>query len=158
MSKFWIVLLALLVVAVLAGAGVGGHQASKSNTFCIGCHAYEKVAWDHGDHFNTDCIDCHTKGLVDDKVQGMRKVYLMATGQNNPHNDPSGRSYPRITSDNCQGCHMGPEVEESDPAFFEEHTAFMADGGLCLDCHADTGHDPELQALKTEAPRYESGR
>ncbi|MGM0677147.1 MAG: NapC/NirT family cytochrome c [Pseudomonadota bacterium] len=154
MGRFWIITIVVVVLALLVGGGVGGHHVSKQNAFCITCHAYEKVSWDHGDHFFNDCLDCHTKGLVTDKVHGVRKVYLMFTGQNNPHNDPPSRLYPEKTSDNCTDCHMTSEVEANEPEFFAQHTGMMENFDTCQACHDDSGHDPELQALRFEAPRF----
>ncbi|EHQ52938.1 MULTISPECIES: NapC/NirT family cytochrome c [Ectothiorhodospira] len=155
MGKLWITLIILLALGLVVAGGVGGHHVSTQNDFCITCHAYEKVSWDHGSHPQVDCLACHTKGFVTDKIQGARKVYLMFSGQVNPHHDAPSQTHPEKISENCSACHLSDYIRENDPDFYREHTEIMAGGRYtCLTCHGDNGHDPALQALRFKAPRY----
>ncbi len=136
----------IAAVLILGGGGYGAHEFTTQDHFCASCHAYEKTSWDHSDHSDVGCLDCHTKGFTYDKVQGARKVWLTLTGQVNPHNDPLP-TYPEETSQNCVDCHMTGEIGEEQPFFIARHERYMERVSTCQACH-DSGHDKRLQRMK----------
>jgi cytochrome c nitrite reductase small subunit len=150
MNKLWIVAIVAALLLVTAG-GVAGHQMTKGDAFCSSCHAYERASWDHGMHPNVGCLQCHTGGFTRDKTQGARKVFLVFTGQVNPHHDRLS-SYPEKTLKNCQGCHMTDEVAEQHPYFATRHAEYMQAAQYCISCH-EAGH---VEKIRNE--RYLSAR
>lgn len=151
MSKLILVIILLLGLALLAAGTAGGIHMSKQNDFCAACHAYHTVAWDHGLHPSVNCLDCHTKGFTQDKIQGVRKLYLMVTGQHDPHRDPSGRSHPMVISGHCQDCHMTEQARVEKPQFYNMHVAMMRRAESCLTCHSDVGHRPDIIEMRSQA-------
>lgn len=148
-SIVWIV-----VVVVLAGVLLGTWGlAAKTSTdnFCVTCHAYEKVSWDHGQHPDIGCIACHTKGVIKDKTAGIRKVFLTLTDQVDPHrgNLPS---YLEKTHENCVACHMTEEIVEMLPHFKARHDEYLKATPTCMGCH-DAGHTLKLKDLRKENAR-----
>ena len=141
-----IIIALAVVLALLAGGSYGALQLTARDAFCASCHAYEKTSWDHGDHAETGCLDCHSKGFAYDKLQGLRKMWLTFTGQVNPHNDPLP-SYPQETSANCADCHMADSIDDEQPFFVARHERYMQFADTCMACH-DTGHDRRLQGMR----------
>jgi cytochrome c nitrite reductase small subunit len=142
MNKLWIVAIVVALLLVTAG-GVAGHQMTKGDAFCSSCHAYERASWDHGMHPNVGCLECHTGGFTRDKTQGARKVFLVFTGQINPHHDRLA-SYPEKTFKNCQGCHMTDEVAEHHPHFATRHAEYVQAAPYCISCH-EAGHVEKIR-------------
>ncbi|MFU8895484.1 MAG: NapC/NirT family cytochrome c [Gammaproteobacteria bacterium] len=142
MNKIWIVVI-VVVVLLLAVGGVAGHQATTTDAFCSSCHAYERASWDHGMHPHVGCLECHTGGFVRDKTQGARKVFLVFTGQVDPHHDELA-SYPDKTMKNCEGCHMTDEVAEHHPHFRTRHTEYTQAAEFCIACH-EAGHVEQIR-------------
>jgi cytochrome c nitrite reductase small subunit len=142
MKKIWIIVIAVVLV-LLVGGGVAGHQMTTTDAFCSSCHAYEKASWDHGVHPQSGCLDCHTGGFVRDKTQGARKVFLVFTGQVDPHHDRLS-SYPDKTFNNCVGCHLTEEAGVQRPFFIARHSEYMQAAEFCIACH-EGGHLQEVR-------------
>jgi cytochrome c nitrite reductase small subunit len=138
-----------LVVLLLATAGAA--KLTSTDTFCIGCHAYEKVSWDHGDHPYVGCISCHTKGMFKDKTKGMRKVWLTLSQQVNPHNSPLP-SYKEALTENCTRCHLNQEAKVDKPYFVERHEEYVKYAADCTGCH-EPGHVKKLRDQRSVASR-----
>lgn len=149
-SRKWTVAGVAIVVLVLIGA-VGTARVTSTDTFCIGCHAYEKISWDHGDHPDVGCISCHTKGIISDKAHGLRKVFLTGTGQVNPHNDRLQKNMEALTA-NCVSCHMSQEKLAAAPYYKERHEEYMKYSTHCVGCH-EPGHVKQLQGKREVASR-----
>lgn len=143
-SIVWIVVVVVLVVVLLGTWGL----AAKTSTdnFCVTCHAYEKVSWDHGQHPDIGCIACHTKGLIKDKTAGMRKVFLTLTDQVDPHRD-NLPSYLEKTHENCVACHMTEEIVGMLPHFKARHDEYLKATPTCMGCH-EAGHTLKLKDLR----------
>jgi cytochrome c nitrite reductase small subunit len=148
-SIVWIVVVVVLAVVLIATWGL----AAKTSTdnFCVTCHAYEKVSWDHGQHPDIGCIACHTKGVIKDKTAGMRKVYLTLTDQVDPHRD-NLPSYLEKTHENCVACHMTKEITDMLPFFKARHDEYLKVTPTCMGCH-DAGHTLKLKDLRKEGSR-----
>jgi len=148
-SIVWIVVVVVLAVVLIATWGL----AAKTSTdnFCVTCHAYEKVSWDHGQHPDIGCIACHTKGVIKDKTAGMRKVYLTLTDQVDPHRD-NLPSYLEKTHENCVACHMTKEITDMLPFFKARHDEYLKATPTCMGCH-DAGHTLKLKDLRKEGSR-----
>ncbi len=148
-SILWIVVAVVLAMVIFGTWGM----AAKTSTdnFCVTCHAYEKVSWDHGQHPDIGCIACHTKGVLKDKTAGMRKVYLTLTDQVDPHrgNLPS---YLEKTHENCVACHMTKEITDMLPFFKARHDEYLKATPTCMGCH-DAGHTLKLKDLRKEGSR-----
>ncbi|MCG5511861.1 NapC/NirT family cytochrome c [Ectothiorhodospira shaposhnikovii] len=139
MMKMFRTMAALLILlALLALGGTAGHHMTTTDAFCSSCHAYEKVSWDQGQHPEVGCLDCHTGGFMRDKVQGARKMFLVFTGQRDPHHDRLP-SYPEKTQANCKGCHLTETAAVHQPFFLARHEGYMAATGSCMACH-ESGH------------------
>lgn len=151
MKKFWIIVLIVAVLALLALGGTAGHQVTTTDAFCSSCHAYEKASWDHGVHHSVGCLECHTGGFVRDKTQGARKVYLVFTGQMDPHHDRLA-SYPDKTMSNCMSCHMTEEVAEKNSIYMERHSEYLVAAENCVACH-EGGHVKEIRDKRYLAVR-----
>jgi len=151
MKKIWIFIVIIAVVGLLALGGTASHQVTTTDAFCSSCHAYEKASWDHGVHHSVGCLECHTGGFVRDKTQGMRKVYLVFTGQIDPHHDRLA-SYPDKTMSNCMGCHMTEEVEQYQPIYMERHSEYLVAADSCIACH-EGGHVKEIRDKRYLAVR-----
>jgi NapC/NirT cytochrome c family protein len=75
-------------IAILSLASYGAVEYSESQTFCgQACHTVmepEFVAHQNGPHAKVHCVDCHVgpgaRGMIHAKVNGLRQVYLVATG------------------------------------------------------------------------------
>jgi cytochrome c nitrite reductase small subunit len=145
MSKLWIVVIVVLLLLLTVG-GVAGHQMTKGDAFCSSCHAYERASWDHGLHPQVGCLDCHTGGFWRDKTQGARKVFLVFTGQVNPHHDVLA-SYPDKTFKNCVGCHMTEEAGELRPFYLSRHAEYLQAAQYCVSCH-EPGHVDEIRQMR----------
>ncbi|OQX04671.1 MAG: hypothetical protein BWK76_28435 [Desulfobulbaceae bacterium A2] len=152
-SSFTIGIVAAAVLLIVGGAWGLAAKTSKDN-FCITCHAYEKVSWDHGQHPDVGCIACHTKGVVKDKTAGLRKVYLTLTDQVNPHRD-NLPSYKEKIQQNCVGCHMSSEQLALAPAFKARHEEYRQRTENCMQCH-EAGHAQPLKNLRKPTARYRS--
>lgn len=150
MSKIWIVVIVVGLLLVAVG-GVAGHQMTKGDAFCSSCHAYERASWDHGMHPNVGCLECHTGGFTRDKTQGARKVWLVFTGQVNPHHDRLA-SYPDKTFRNCVECHLNEAAAEQHPFFVSRHAEYLQAARFCISCH-EPGH---VEAIRNQ--RYLSVR
>ena len=137
MNKLWIIVIVGLL-ALFAVGGVAGHKMTKTDAFCSSCHAYHKASWDYGMHPEVGCLDCHTGGFWRDKTQGARKVWLVFTGQMDPHHDQLA-SYPDKTMANCIGCHMNEEVAAVAPYYIERHAEYLQAAPYCIGCH-EPGH------------------
>lgn len=145
MNKLWIIVIALGVL-LLAVGGVAGHHVTTTDAFCSSCHAYERASWDHGMHPHVGCLDCHSGGFVRDKTQGARKVWLVFTGQMNPHHDRLA-SYPDKTMANCKGCHFSDEAAEYHPVFITRHTEYVLAAEYCVACH-EPGHVDRIREMR----------
>jgi cytochrome c nitrite reductase small subunit len=150
MSKLWIVVIIFAVLLLTVG-GVAGHHMTTTDAFCSSCHAYERASWDHGKHPHTGCLDCHTGGFWRDKTQGARKVYLVFTGQIDPHHDVLP-SYPDKTMNNCVGCHMTADAAEYAPFFMARHAEYMEAAEYCIACH-EPGHVEAILYMRYLAVR-----
>ena len=148
--KTWIIAGVAVLVVMLAGAG-GMATITSTDNFCVSCHAYEKVSWDHGDHPYKNCVSCHTKGMLRDKTMGMQKVYLTLTGQVNPHNNKLP-SYKDAITQNCTKCHMSEEMQALRPIYKERHEEYMKYASDCVSCH-EPGHTKKLRGLRDAASR-----
>jgi cytochrome c nitrite reductase small subunit len=138
-------------VIILFGGAVGMTAFTSTDSFCVSCHAYEKISWDHGDHPDVGCVSCHTKGIMTDKTKGLRKVFLTTTGQVNPHNSKLP-SYMEAVTQNCAGCHMTEEILVARPIFKDRHEEYRKYGGDCVSCH-EPGHVKKLRGLREVASR-----
>ncbi|MBE0597210.1 MAG: NapC/NirT family cytochrome c [Desulfuromonadales bacterium] len=147
--KAWIIVGVAALVIVFAGAG--GMAFTSTNNFCVGCHAYEKISWDHGDHPDVGCISCHTKGMLTDKTKGMRKVYLTMVGKVNPHNSKLP-SYKEAITENCAGCHMSEEMLALRPIYKDRHEEYRKYAADCVGCH-EPGHVKKLRGMREVAIR-----
>jgi cytochrome c nitrite reductase small subunit len=145
MSTFRIILVAVVLVLLVVG-GAAGHHVTTTDAFCSSCHAYERASWDHGLHPHTGCLECHTGGFMRDKTQGARKVWLVFTGQVDPHHARLP-SYPDKTMANCIECHMTEEAEEQQPFFVERHEDYMQAANYCIACH-EPGHNLGVLELR----------
>lgn len=143
MTKIWIIVLLAAGLLLLALGGTTSHHITSTDAFCSSCHAYEKASWDHGSHATVGCLDCHSGGFVRDKTQGLRKVYLVFTGQIDPHHDRLA-SYPDKTLNNCTGCHLNAETAEQHPHFTARHGQYMEAAETCIACH-EGGHVAALR-------------
>jgi cytochrome c nitrite reductase small subunit len=145
MNKLWIVVIVVALLLLTFG-GVAGHQMTKGDAFCSSCHAYERASWDHGMHPEVGCLECHTGGFMRDKTQGARKVFLVFTGQVNPHHDRLA-SYPDKTMNNCVGCHMTDDAAEQHPFFVSRHSEYLQAAQFCISCH-DAGHVERIREMR----------
>jgi cytochrome c nitrite reductase small subunit len=141
----------LIAVIILVGAAAGTATITSTDTFCVGCHAYEKVSWDHGDHPDVGCVSCHTKGMMTDKVKGVKKVFLTMTGQVNPHNSKLP-SYKEALTENCTRCHLSAESAAAHPIYKERHEEYVKHAAGCVSCH-EPGHVKKLRGLREVASR-----
>lgn len=151
MKKILILIVIIAVLGLVALAGTAGHQVTTTDAFCSSCHAYEKASWDHGVHHAVGCLDCHTGGFVRDKVQGARKMYLVFTGQIDPHHDRLA-SYPDKTMSNCMNCHMNDETAQQRPVFMERHSLYLVAAENCIACH-EGGHVQQIRDKRYLAVR-----
>ncbi len=145
----WII--GAVAAVFLAGGALATVSFTSSDSFCVSCHAYEKVSWDHGDHPYVGCVSCHTRGMMTDKTKGVRKVLLTATGQVNPHNSKLP-SYMEAVTRNCTECHMSSETLASRPVFKERHDEYRGLVADCVGCH-EPGHVKKLRGMREVASR-----
>jgi cytochrome c nitrite reductase small subunit len=150
MSPNTILAVVTAVILLLGGSVVLAGKTSNDG-FCVSCHAYEKVSWDHGDHPYVGCVSCHTKGALTDKTKGLRKLYLAMSSRVNPHNDKLP-SYKEAIADNCIGCHMREENLAALPYYKERHDEYRKHAVDCLACH-EPGHVLQLKSKRTVASR-----
>jgi cytochrome c nitrite reductase small subunit len=155
MSKLWIAVVVAVLLLLTIG-GVAGHQVTKGDAFCSSCHAYERASWDHGMHPHVGCLDCHTGGFMRDKTQGARKVWLVFTGQRNPHHDVLP-SYADKTFRNCVACHLSDEVAEHHPAFVARHADYLQAARFCISCH-EAGHAEQMREQRYLSVRRTAAR
>jgi cytochrome c nitrite reductase small subunit len=148
-QKSKIILGAAALVFLLGGIDLA--RKTSSDSFCVSCHAYEKVSWDHGDHPFVGCVSCHTKGTITDKTKGLRKTFLTLTGQVNPHNDKLP-SYKEALTSNCVGCHLNSEILAARPVFKERHEEYRKYATGCVECH-EPGHVKKLRDRRQVASR-----
>lgn len=146
MKKTLLVVIGIALLFLAVGGSVVGHQVTKTDTFCSSCHAYEKASWDFSPHPHVGCLDCHTGGFVRDKTQGARKVWLVFTGQIDPHHAKLS-SYPDKTMNNCVGCHFSDEAVEAFPTFVGRHAEYLQAGQFCIACH-EPGHRLDIRDAK----------
>lgn len=149
--KIWLSAGAIGLVIIVGVAWGAARQTSKES-FCVTCHTYEKVSWDHGKHPDTGCIACHTKGLIHDKTAGMRKVFLTMTDQVDPHRS-NLPSYKEKINENCIACHMTEEKLALLPYFKERHEEYRKNSPTCMGCH-EVGHVIKLRDLRRPEARF----
>lgn len=145
MKTTWIVVIAAALVLLGIG-GVAGHKMTTTDAFCSSCHAYEKASWDYGMHPEVGCLDCHSGGFMRDKTQGARKVWLVFTGQVDPHHDRLA-SYPDKTMSNCVRCHLTDEAGEQTPFFVARHSEYLQAAQFCIACH-EPGHVERIRDMR----------
>ncbi len=121
-----------IVLAVVTNQGV---KATSSDGFCLSCHdAPEFVEqFEARSHAEVSCIDCHTKGLVKDKVEGTMKAFSTLAGQVDPNNYDELVSK-GISDDKCLSCH-NLENENRSQAFLSGHAIYAENNLSCTDCH-----------------------
>lgn len=141
----------LAAVILLVAAVAGTATITSTDSFCVSCHAYEKVSWDHGDHPYVGCVSCHTKGVITDKAKGAMKVLLTVSGQVNPHNSKLP-SYKEALTENCTRCHLSAESVAMHPIYKERHDEYLKYAADCVGCH-EPGHVKKLRGLREVASR-----
>ncbi|WP_305044756.1 NapC/NirT family cytochrome c [Geoalkalibacter sp.] len=147
-----LIILGVIALIVIVGVGWGAAKQTSKESFCVTCHAYEKVSWDHGKHPDIGCIACHTKGVIRDKTAGMRKVFLTLTDQVDPHRS-NLPSYKDKINDNCIACHMTKEKLDLMPFFKERHDEYRKHSPTCMGCH-EAGHVVKLRDLRRPEVLY----
>jgi NapC/NirT cytochrome c family, N-terminal region len=99
-------------LAILALASYGAVEYSESQTFCgQACHTVmqpEFVAHQNGPHAKVHCVTCHVgpgaRGMIHAKLNGIRQVYLVATGGYRRPIPTPVEDLPSVTY-TCQQCH-----------------------------------------------------
>jgi cytochrome c nitrite reductase small subunit len=91
-----------------------------------------------------------------DKTQGAHKVWLVFTGQVDPHHARLP-SYPDKTMANCVDCHMTDEVEEQQPFFVMRHEEYMRAANYCIACH-EPGHNLDVLEIRYLSVRRDPPR
>lgn len=148
-AKAWAVII-VIVAIVGVGGSVGAIKYTSTSGFCVTCHEYEKSSWQAGGHPDVGCITCHTKGLIKDKMVGLKKVVLTVTGKVDPHHDDLN-NHPEVTAKNCMGCHFDAKKASSD--FLAKHQEYMKTVVSCTTCHGNVGHKQSIQWQKLTAKK-----
>ncbi|WP_027390532.1 NapC/NirT family cytochrome c [Chrysiogenes arsenatis] len=148
-AKAWAVII-VIVAIVGVGGSVGAIKYTSTSGFCVLCHDYEKSSWQAGGHPEVGCITCHTKGLIMDKMVGMKKVVLTASGKVDPHHDKLSNN-PKVTAKNCMGCHF--DSKKADPTFLAKHQEYMQNVESCTACHGNLGHKQSIWSQKLTAKK-----
>lgn len=136
------VLLGVLVVGVLVGAGWFGQRAweytQHSNAFCTACHVMAEPfqEFQRSEHAGLQCHDCHQQSIY----ASMRQVYLWVADRP----EDIGEHAP-VANDVCTSCHV-----EGDPERWRQiertagHRVHLASDSLqdvqCVECHAASVH------------------
>jgi hypothetical protein len=137
---------AVLVIGIVAF--VASAQATDAPAFCATCHEMKPyyVAWTQGRHRVTaQCVDCHVdagffQGLAHKPV-ALLEVWAHFTGFSGfPMASP-----PDVPDSRCLRCHPTVKVKGL-PATFSH--PLHAKQAPCATCHATTGHDVSVQALR----------
>jgi len=107
-----VVFLTLVNVVVVAVAGLGVTHYMESTTFCGQvCHEPmqpEFTAHQVSAHSAVACVSCHVgpgaRGTIKAKVNGVRQMYLYATGTHNRPIPVPAHGLP-VAADTCERCH-----------------------------------------------------
>ena len=103
------------VVIVMLGT-IGGIHAMESPKFCgAACHTPMEpqfVAWGHGPHSGTTCVQCHIgegpKAFVHAKLAGVRQLLHVATNSYKRPTPPGAEMPPGAQARTCVACHRPP--------------------------------------------------
>ena len=138
-------LLFSVTAILLIGALAVTLQYTETPPFCRTCHEMEPYyqAWAKGRHTSVACVDCHIDpGIV---AHGLHKFVALRELRDHFTTSPV---FPGQTVDmpnsRCVRCH--PIVSNNSASRFDH--ALHARQGQCVVCHATTGHDVTLDALR----------
>lgn len=131
---FLIVLGSIFIGIVIAVIGSTTISATTETSFCLKCHdapEFEEFRSERP-HGKIDCLDCHGKGFVQDKIGGVKHVLNTVTGRHDPNN------YLDITtavpSEKCLTCHNINNISRSE-SVITMHEGFVESETKCTQCH-----------------------
>lgn len=174
---FWMIVLALVPVAVLASWAGTEYliERSSDEVFCTGCHTMQAVGASyaktkHGGNnrlgIKVKCAECHLPqdshlNYVYTKAKtGLRDMWLqLAYDENNPADWKAKRKnrHHYVFDSGCTKCHS-EKLDSQDPS----HPAYFAGGQSpfkgqgkfsCVDCHFYVGHSDASEWLQAETSK-----
>lgn len=132
---FWIILGAFLIgMAFMAGGTQAVHKAS-SNSFCISCHDDPTFApaFSSLEHGELDCVDCHSKGVVKDKTQGVGHLITTVKDSKAPNNYDEMKAK-KFDPNKCISCH-NLNSDFKDDYTKNRHSTYLRRDMNCVSCH-----------------------
>jgi len=129
-----------LVFAIIVVLGIVGVEATSKPAFCQSCHLMKNdyATWQISSHKDVDCLACHKDpgftGLVKVKVNGLRQLYLTATGY-------EGTPKAEVPNSRCLACHEKKMNDSPLTGITFSHQTHLSQGKLnCTSCHARVVH------------------
>ncbi|MBC7121475.1 MAG: NapC/NirT family cytochrome c [Candidatus Methanosuratus sp.] len=141
MRKRTVIIICVVVVLLVAFAGVFVYTATPS--FCASCHemAPRVAYWESSAHSHFDCFTCHSEpGMLGEfkaHLAGVREVFLHFT---NLYTTPI---HAEVDNALCLDCHQTIEERNVVGDIVMVHGRHMRNDVLCTDCHDPLVHrDP----------------
>lgn len=154
----------IIVVGILIFIGLvtlGGMAVySKQSGFCASCKIMQTryVAWERSTHARSvhakaDCITCHSEpGIIGEfkaHLNGARYVFERVTGAHK-----GAILGAKVYTKSCEECHKVGDIGTKVEGHEVNHSAHMAGGLQCVQCHRDIAHGtllggPSVHAMKT---------
>jgi nitrate/TMAO reductase-like tetraheme cytochrome c subunit len=136
------VLIAIVVVAIVAGMGWGVMTYTATPDFCNSCHVMNTrfVSWQRSPHkVVATCIECHSEpgrwGEFKAHLNGARYLMVLLTGE---MSGPLIRA--EVSNASCLHCHPPQQLPETAGNHRISHAKHMDRGLHCADCHAGLVH------------------
>lgn len=173
-------LVAVGLVIGLLGSGVVAASLAWTSTdsFCASCHQIAIVPeWKKSVHYTNNagivvhCADCHEPhdfvGMLGRKVAAVDEVWNQLLGTiSTPEKFEAHRrelaekEWTRLRAENsqeCQDCHNVAEINDPAKSFLAAmHTAALAHGQTCIDCHKGVAHQAPTQSAAAEPETKEA--
>jgi nitrate/TMAO reductase-like tetraheme cytochrome c subunit len=146
MSRRAFILLVILILALLGGAG--GIAFTCRPQFCSYCHEMDQDyrSWQSSTHRNVNCISCHVEpglyNLVKDKMTtGVKSLVLKITGNYETPINEDGSVSEEIQNDVCDQCHTVVEKSTTFRGVIMNHGAHLKTKLTCATCHNRIAHE-----------------
>lgn len=155
-KKYFIVPIFLLIIltsTLILGTSSNSENNTTNNINCATCHIDIVQDWENTYHSKSNCKSCHSQGLVQDSIGGVRKIALTLFKQNDPDDYEA-----EVSNDSCLQCH-NIHASGRNLLVIRQHDRFIETNYSCTRCHYDTGHAttnkyeiPDMEELTVESP------